>query len=171
MAQKSKGMQIFLGIALGLLLFGLFNLGVHTFYPSPDYEEYCGDRSGPKFLDTQIECEADGGQWTSREVQCVTTPCPQGYCDVDFTCREDYDTARDSYNNIIFYVFVIAGLGLAVSGMFLTTVTFQIVGLGAGIGLIGEGILRNLNEKIPAFIAGVVAFSILSYVVWRQVKD
>jgi len=43
--------------------------------------------------------------------------------------------------------------------------------LGSGVVLMLEGILRNLNNKIPAFIAGVIVFAILSYFVWRQVKD
>ncbi len=143
----ANGMKIFLGIALAIILFGVFNLGVSTFYPSPDYEDFC-DRIPPTIElqnDTQIK-------------------------DVTFQCQNEYETAKDNYNNIIFYVFVIAGLLFAVSGLFITNLSFQIVGLVSGTALIIEGILRNLENKIPAFIAGVFVFGILSYFVWRKVK-
>jgi hypothetical protein len=79
--------------------------------------------------------------------------------------------ARDSYNNHIFYVFVIAGLILVVLGLFISNTIFQIVGLGSGVALIIEGIARNLNEKIPAFIAGVLVFGILCFFAWKKFRD
>jgi multisubunit Na+/H+ antiporter MnhE subunit len=84
---------------------------------------------------------------------------------------EEYDIASEAYGNSIFYMFVVAGLILAVAGLFITNLSFQIVGLGAGVGLIIEGIARNLNNRIMAFVAALLVFIILSYFVWRKVKD
>jgi len=154
------GLQITTGIALALILFGLFNLGVYAFYPSPEYNDYCDRNSYPQKIEwTEQECIDEGGVWERMS------------CDFYSECGEEYDTDRDAYNNRIFYVFVIAGLLLAVGGLFITYLPFQIVGLGTGTGLIIEGILRNLNNKIPAFIAGVIVFGLLAYFVWKKVRD
>ncbi len=146
--KKKNGMQITMGIALALILLGLVNLGVYTFYPSPSYDDYCDEISRPVPLE-----EAKNDSET-----------------IDLSCYDDYDKARDHYDNQIFYVYVILGLILAVAGLFIVYLPFQIVGIGAGTALIIEGILRNLENKIPAFIAGVVVFGILSYFVWKKVK-
>ncbi len=55
-------------------------------------------------------------------------------------------------------------------GLFIVYLPFQIVGVGAGTALIIEGILINLENKIPAFIAGVIVFGILAYFVWKKVR-
>ena len=133
------GMKIFLGIALALILFGLFNLGVYTFYDSPEYNDYCGDvkQVTPDMRDlTEQECIDEGGIYNN------------GYCDFYEECRGEYDTARDDYNNIIFYIFAVSGLVLALLGIFIPLLAFQIVGIGTGTGLILEGILRNLNNNL-----------------------
>jgi hypothetical protein len=136
---KSNGMKIFLGIALSLIFFGLFNLGVATFYDSPEYLDFC---------DSSLTI---GGEEYQQ-------------------CNTEYEQARDIYENNIFYIFVISGLILAVVGLFITSLPFQIVGLAGGTSLIIEGIMRNLDNKVSAFIAGVLVFGILSYFVWRKFK-
>jgi len=143
---KSNGMKIFLGIALAIILFGIVNLGVATFYEGPQYEDYCISYNTPV---------------TPEKID-------SGYYE---TCSDEYRAAQDEYDNTIFYVFVSLGLILAVVGLIILNLSFQIVGIGSGVALILEGILRNLNNKIPAFIAGVIVFLILSYFVWRTVKE
>lgn len=146
--KNRKGMQITMGIALALILLGLVNLGVYTFYPGPEYGDYCDEISKPIPLEE------------SRNNSKTT----------DLSCYDDYDKARDDYDNQIFYVYVIIGLILTVMGLFIIYLPFQIVGVGAGTALIIEGILRNLENKIPAFIAGMIVFGILSYFVWKKVR-
>lgn len=157
---SSVGMKIFLGISLALIFFGLFNLGVATFYDSPEYNDYCDRDVGIPRVDqwTEQQCLDEGGIWQN------------GYCDLYSECQAEYDIAKDKYDSTIFYIFVIAGVILAVAGLFIISLPFQIIGIGAGTAMIIEGILRNLQDKIPAFIAGVVAFVILSYFVWRKFR-
>ncbi len=146
--KKKKGMQITMGIALAIILFGLVNLGIYTFHPGPDYDDYCEEMRKPIPLEESRNNTEE----------------------YDRACYEDYDTARDDYNNKIFYVYVIIGLILTVAGLFITYLPFQIVGVGTGTALIIEGIMRNLENKIPAFIAGVIVFGILSYFVWKKIR-
>ncbi len=141
--KKKNPMQITMGIALAIILFALVNLGVYTFYPSPSYDNFCDEFARASPLDGDLEIDP---------------------------CYAEYDTARENYNNNVFYVYVILGLALAIAGLFIIYLPFQIVGIGTGTALIIEGIMRNLENKIPAFIAGVIAFAILAYFVWKKVK-
>ena len=115
---KSNGMKVFLGIALAIILFALFNLGISTFYT----------------------------------------------CDYGSGCN--YDT----YHQNIFYIFVVSGLILAVAGMFIASLAFQIVGIATGTAFIIQGIIMNWSNKIPAFIALCLVFVILSIFVWRKFR-
>ena len=143
--KKKNPMQITMGIALAIILFALVNLGVYTFYPSPNYDDFCDEIARPSPLEELDNSEID-------------------------PCYAEYDTARENYNNNVFYVYVILGLALAIAGLFIIYLPFQIVGIGTGTALIIEGITKNLENKIPAFIAGVAAFGILAYFVWKKVK-
>jgi len=140
----SKGMKIFLGIALGLIFFSLFNLGVSTFYHSPEYSDYCDIGVNAN----QIEV---GSDYYNQ-------------------CNAEYDQAQANYSNSIFYIFVISGFVFAILGLFIVSLPFQIVLLGGGTALIIEGIARNIENKVPSFIAGVLLFAVLSYFVWRKFK-
>jgi len=73
MPNQSIGIKIFLGIALGIILVGLFNLGVSTFYPGPEYNDYCAE--------FRVPCAVGGGD-----------------CEIehDGSCYEGYDLARDN---------------------------------------------------------------------------
>ncbi len=133
-----------MGIALALILFGLVNLGVYTFHPSPEYNDYCEDYNKPARINDS-----------------------ENYYN---SCYEDYDNATEEYDNQMFYVYVTIGLILTVAGLFIVYLPFQIVGVGAGTALIIEGIVKNIENKIPAFIAGVIVFGILSYFVWKKVR-
>lgn len=115
---KLTGMKVFLGIALAVIFFALFNLGIATFYPY----EYGSDVS------------------------------------------------YENYQQNIFYIFVVVGLIIAVAGMFIANLAFQIVGIGAGTAMIIEGIVRNYQDKIPAFVALLLVFIILAIFVWRKFR-
>lgn len=164
MAKKKQGMQIFLGIGLAVLLFALVNLGTNAFYKSPDYNTYCG--SQPMNFYDQTSCVNNGGKWYPA----VTTNGANSpaYCDATYTCNTNYTNASNLYNNTIFYVFVILGLGIAVYGFFIKKKTFQITAIATGLALIIEGIWRNYQNQIPAFIAGLIAFAILVYFINKK---
>jgi magnesium-transporting ATPase (P-type) len=84
----------------------------------------------------------------------------------DYSAGMDYAT----YHQTIFYIFVIAGLFLAVAGMFISNIAFQIWGIGSGTAMIIEGIVRNWSDRIPAFVALFLVFIILSIFVWRKFR-
>lgn len=190
-SNKSTGMKIFLGVALAIIFFALFNLGVATFYEGPQYDDYC--YNGPIYYDKpvagdQVYCpEVCTQVWAIEDNKCVFDECGSGcgpngdttfskesQCETKLSgevCYDGYNEAQQKYDNTLFYIFIIPGLIIAVVGLFIVSLPFQLTTIGAGIALIIEGIVRNLENKVPAFIAGVLVFAILSYFVWRKFKD
>jgi Na+-driven multidrug efflux pump len=94
--------------------------------------------------------------------------CSQATPDNYTQCSESYQNAQDSYNRVIFYIYVVIGLILSVLGLFIPNITFQITSFGSGIAFIIEGIFRNLNDKIPAFIVGAIAFGIICFFFYKR---
>ena len=146
--KKKNNLQVTMGIALALILFGLVNLGVYTFYPSQEYSNYCEKINKP----VQLENPRNN----SLENESI--------------CYENYNNAKENYDNQIFYIYLLLGLVLTIGGLFIIYLPFQIVGIGTGTILIIEGIIKNLEKRIPAFIAGVIVFGILAYFVWKKVR-
>ena len=144
---SNSGLRVTMGIALALVLIGVVNLGTYAFYSSPTYDEYCQPH------DYEFEPVKDSPKLAQ-----------------DRACYDDYEQMRTKYNQNVFYIFLVTGLLLSVVGLFITNISFQITGVGSGTILIMEGIMRNLQDKIPAFVAGFLVFAILAYVVWRKVK-
>ena len=87
-----------------------------------------------------------------------------------YECNYASGCNYEQYHQNIFYIFVVAGLILAVAGMFIANLSFQILGVGSGTALIIEGIVRNWSDKIPAFVALLLVFIILSIFVWRKFR-
>ena len=152
--KKFKTMNIFIGIALAILLFGLFNLGISTLLPSPQYDNYCNASIYPKV-------SPDG---TYR-------PQTQEEIDNQDKCNTDFNNALKEYEQKVFYYFIIGGLLFALAGLlYIQDLTFQIVSVGAGLGLVGEAIYRNFDNKSSVFVAGLIVFLIIAYVVYRRKK-
>jgi len=154
--------NIFYGIVLAILLFGLLNLGVYVFYPSPEYEDYCTyDKIGVTSVTNIESCELNKGVWNNSS----SSP----YCDYT-QCSNDYQESLNSYNMKAFYIYVILGALLSILGLFITNNIFQITIFSSGTAFLIEGIIRNINNKIPAFIAATIAFILISIVIYRKTK-
>ncbi len=81
-------------------------------YPEPEYTDFCEKEQVIKNIDNQEECLVGGGQWTEQmdrfkpvsvyEGEIIAIDSPTGYCDQQFTCRKDFDTAREDYERNVF---------------------------------------------------------------------
>lgn len=108
-------------LAIAILFAFFVGYGVQTLYPEPKYEDYCKTTMEPKFSPNQIItqelCEANGGDWIAQDIRCVTTPCPQGYCDYYTKCQAEYDNARDAYDGKVSVLLGIIGLAAVFIGI------------------------------------------------------
>ena len=165
---------IILSLAIAIVLTGFVILFINSIYPSPDWEDYCNEKiREPKLgIDQEITqeiCEANDGKWTSQNIQCVTTPCPQGYCDYYSGCQDKFDNARNKFRLTAFIIAIIAGLATISIGIMLALPSVSSGLMLGGTFLTFYGIAiywTNLTAWLKTIILGAV----LIILIWLGYK-
>ncbi len=144
--------SIIFGIIIVLNLF--FNYAISLAYKAPEYEAFCPTSQVVTQPDNQKSCTDQGGQWTDNAYYSKPMPAsevePRGYCDLQYTCRQEYETANKTYNQNVFIILVVLGaLSVAVGNFF------------AGNEIISSGLS----------LAGVLSFVIASVRYWSSAND
>ena len=156
MQTQSKVLKwsLIIGIVIVLNLF--FNYALSLAYKQPVYETFCPNTSPVVTIpDTQKTCVAEGGQWTIGG-RIYGKPVPvgeivaDGYCDLQFTCRNDFDAAQKVYDRNVFITLVL---------------------LGAICVAIGSFLKKNMLISIALSLAGVLSFIIASMRYWNSADD
>jgi hypothetical protein len=190
------GMQFNLkkfGIGLAIVIvFNLFvNYGIHTFYKSLKYEDFCKPERLKQSLNTRQSCEAIGGLWTENVgygASKIYTPenagspapiveikeqQPTGWCDQDFTCRKDFEAVNNIYRRNVFIVWVVAGITTIVASFFFTAVqilstSFMFSGILSL--LVGTIQYWSAMQDYLRFIILGVALGVLIYLAYKKLK-
>src|SRR3989344_3623857 len=107
------------GILVVLNLF--FNFATKLVYDAPKYEDFCTPKQINIAPENQEACIAEGGGWNENTYPKIERPTsePLGYCDIDFTCRQEFSDSNSVYNRNVFIILVILGIASVVSGMFI----------------------------------------------------
>ena len=168
-------LTIIVSIILTAIIISLVNVGTALFLPSPDYNDFCGKIIEPKLSQNQVItqelCEASNGIWTAQDIECITTPCPQGYCDYYSKCQKEYESAMKPYNQIRYYIF--AGIGfilLLLVGLFALENMIQLTGLATGGILVVQGIVMNFQNKTIVFTSLIAILIIFGVIAWRIIR-
>lgn len=144
--------SVILGIMIVLNLF--FNYAISLVYKSPEFNNFCPTTQVVTVPDNQDECVAQGGQWTDNNMYSKPTPVgvtePRGYCDLQYTCRQNFEAANKSYNKNVFIVLVV---------------------LGAISVLVGNIFLGNEVISSGLSLAGVLSFLVASVRYWSSAND
>jgi len=177
--------HVLLAIAIGVLSALFIGYGINTFYPEPNYEDYCDEflRSKPFPVDRDVEgcraveqnnrdyendCYKDRGQprYDYGEDQCRV------YKECDF-CQKEYDDVRDLYNRNVFVIAVILGITLIIVGGVILKLESVSSGLmGGGIIITLYGTLRywgNMHDYLRFVVLGLVLF-ILIWIGYKKLK-
>jgi hypothetical protein len=166
-------LSILISIILTVILVSTVNVGVSLFLNEPEYSDYCGSireaKLNPNEI-TQESCEAENGTWTPEDIQCVTAPCPQGFCNYHQGCSEKYEEASKPFNQYKFYIFAGLGFLLLLVGLFAVENLIQITGLATGGILVFEGIVTNLQDKLIVFISLILILAVFGVLGWRIVN-
>jgi len=136
-------LSILISIILTIIIVSLANVGTSLFLTEPEYNDYCSPVEKTRAID---------GEVTPQEI--------------DDGCWEEYDAAREPYNQKRFYVFAGLGFLLLIVGLFVKEMLLQITSLASGGILVFEGIVSNLESKLIVFLsllAILVIFGILAY--------
>lgn len=144
--------SVIIGIMIVLNLF--FNYTLSLVYSAPKYENFCPQTQVVNVPDNQNECVAEGGQWTSdayyKPRAVAGEIVPMGYCNLQYTCGQAYESARDTYSRNIFVALVVLGALSVLIGNFF-----------GGNAVISNGLA----------LGGVLSFVIASMRYWGAAND
>ncbi len=191
---QKKYYQIFKIILIGgiVILTNLFlNAGLlDSLYPEPQYQTFCPSlQINNEYKEKEI-CITEGGQWNDRsypysmstgepEMCAGGEVCPatipiyspiNDFCDENFTCQKNYDTAYQSYNRNIFIVRVITGIILLIAGIFLTAYSTVAISLSlAGLLSLIIGTLNYWHYMIGWLRPVILGIGLVT-LVWVGIK-
>jgi|SRR3989344_4694545 len=163
-------------LAIGIaILFVLFvSYAIETFYPTPKYNDYCLESRGYPNVNNTIECEVEGGKWTDNAQVSVPKLAnePIGWCDLDYYCRQEYDTATEIYNRNIFFISLVIGIITFVAAVSLFVESVSAGFMGGGVMLIIYGTIRywgSLTNVLRTVMLGF-ALAVLVWVGYKKLK-
>lgn len=169
-AWKKIGMSAAIVIALNVF----FYAGLDTFYPAPQYEDYCAPAAeipkGP--APDAVSCHAAGSNW-------VLPATGDAYCDMSNTyyntCYLGYDEAMKPHQRNSFIVFTILGLASLLAGLGLKKLPMA-VGRGLMYGgvvtmFLGTTFYWSYMEDYFRFIVSGVVLAVLIFVGIKKVQD
>ena len=201
MSTMSKFKSVLLAIAIAIVFVFFIGFGIASFYKTPKYEDFCGERE--KFIDTVTEqtCDELGGKWnsedfarpiariesnqllctkTSEKDDAVTLNCQtqeeldnRGYCDRDFFCRGEFDDVREIYNRNVFIVATIIGIIALIVGIVLKITSVSSGLMGGSILLIIYGIIRYWSglQNYGRFTVMGIALIVLIWLGYKKLKQ
>jgi len=197
----SKFKHVMLAIAIAIVFAFFVGFGIATFYETPKYEDFCGERE--KFVDvvTNQKCDEIGGRWNQGEVarplariennqllctkvseidDAVTLNCQsqeqldnRGFCDKDFYCRGEFDDVREIYNRNVFIVATGIGILALIVGFALGMASVSSGLMGGGILAIIYGTIRYWSDlpDIGRFIILGITLIILIWLGYKKLKQ
>ena len=155
METQSKMLKwsLIIGIVIVLNLF--FNYALSLAYKQPVYENFCPNTEQViEPINTKEQCLSVGGQWNGNV---YSAPIPsekivqlEGYCDQQFSCRNDYEAAQKAYDRNVFITLVL---------------------LGAICVALGNFMKLNMLISMALSMAGVLSFIIASMRYWSSADD
>jgi len=165
---------LILGIMVVVNLF--FNFAIATIYDSPEYSNFCENKQVVELYETQNECVAVGGQWNENrgftkidprgiEVPTSIVDVPAGYCNVNFTCGQEFSEARSVYDRNVFIVLTIIGAALIIGSVLLVGVEAVSMGLAlGGVLSLVIGTMRywsNMDEYLRVIVLGLALIALI----------
>lgn len=165
----SKFKNLALGIGIVVIFALLLWQGIETFYSTPQYNDFCGEYRTAEFITSPERCFDIGGNW-SYFSEPLKDSNSTGYCDVDYTCRNNYESALDSHSKIVFIIALVIGLIAIGVGYFVLSV--EPIGsslIGSGVWAIFWGSLMNWRNfsSIWRFLLLLIAFIFVVYLTFR----
>lgn len=153
-----------IGIAIIIMTIFVTVYGINTFYPKVEYSDFCDEFKTVEVINNSERCEEIGGKWDSYEGVRSVELEPTGYCDRDFICREEYETAREIYSRNLFLIALPLGIMIIILGTLMFSLESVGAGLmGGGVGLIlwGVGSFWRFADNWLKFVLSFVGLIIL----------
>ena len=170
---------VIVGNVIVLNLF--FNYALSLVYRQPNYEAFCPNTSPViESVTTKEECVFKGGQWNGNIYYNEPVPvkinkaAPAGYCDLQFSCRNDFNAAQKIYDRNVFITLVLLGaicvaLGSFLKGNILISTALSLAGVLSFI--IASIRYWTSADNLIKVIILAIALSILVWVAVKKFKD
>lgn len=123
-----------LGVAIMVVTISVMVYGINTFYEEPQYNDFCEEYKTPQISETQFQCESAGGKWNSYDAP-VKPEGITGYCEADYTCRQEYEKSSEIYRRNVFIIALPLGIIIIAVG----ALVFHLDAVGAGLMAGGVG--------------------------------
>lgn len=113
--------------------------------PEPKMDRYCPIQT-EQYMNAEM-CVDAGGQWENfklspKEItESVKNDTPTGWCDAEFTCRQEFDAVNSIYNKNVFIVMIAISIAMIVGGVFISVEVLS-------IGMVWSGVLALLIATI-----------------------
>lgn len=167
-----------LAIAIVIVLNLFFNFAIKLVYDAPTYEKYCPQKQVTIQPTNQQACVDQGGAWTdngfrNQPVPVIidaSSPKVEGYCDLNFTCQKEFNTANQIYNRNVFVVLVI--LGIISFGVGFWLMAYSAVSTGLSLGGVLSflvGTIRywsDMDDYLRVIILGLALLALI----WLGIK-
>jgi len=158
MHTQSKVLKWSLIIGIVIVINMFFNYALSLIYKQPKYEAFCPNTSQVvEAIKDKNQCVSKGGQWNENpevyplNVSDVSSKTiPVGYCDQQFTCRNNLEAAQKIYDRNVFITLVLLGAILVAISIFLKS---------------------NTVVSIALSLAGVLSFVVASMRYWSSADD
>ena len=178
METQSKVLKWSIIIGIIIVLNLLFNYALSLAYRDPQYEAYCPTSQVVNIPDNQASCVDQGGQWTNdpnytKPVMVGEKPI-LGYCDLQYTCRQDFDTANKSYNRNVFAVLVLLGaLSVLIGNFFKGN---DVISNGLALGGVLSFVIASMRywgsaDNLIKVIILAIAFAMLVWIAMKKFKN
>ena len=160
--------NVVIGIAILILTISVAVYGINTFSDPPEYRDFCGEFKTAEIINTSEMCEAIGGQWNPNIGPRVVGGI-MGFCDRDFTCRQEYEDARKDYSRTLFLITL--PLGIAIIALGALVFGLEAVGaglMGGGVGIIfwGVGGFWRFADDWLKFLLSLVGLVVLIWLAY-----
>lgn len=167
--------SLVIGIVIVINLF--FNYAISLIYDAPKYEDYCKPEQVIEAVTTKDACVAKGGQWDEnyygKPVVVGETVSP-GYCNLQFTCQNEFEADRQVYERNVFVTLVVLGIILVVVSFILSF--NSVLSISASLGGILSVIIASVRYWAEAdnwlrVIILFIALVVLIYLAVRRFKN
>jgi hypothetical protein len=160
--------NVVLGIAIMILTIFVAVYGISLIYEAPEYTDYCEEFRTAEVINNSERCVEVGGSWDGN----ILKPAEgtQGYCDRNFSCRQEYEEVSEKYSRNIFLIAVPLGILVIVLGAVLfglEAVGAGLMGGGVGIILYGVGGFWRFADDWLKFSISLLGLIILIWFSYR----
>ena len=150
---------------LAVLVFFVF-YAISVFYEEPVWDQFC-PQYPVKLVETQPDCESSGGMWNPQpdNVCPLGQKCPKGYCDVNYKCSREYESASKIYERNVFAMAMVLGAAFLIIGLILKGVATSTGIMGGGFIIMIFSLVRYWGNLSKYFRVALLAV-ILALLIW-----